>query len=433
MSLLVNNKKINIASVILAGGKGKRLYPLTKNHSKPAISYGGRYRLIDIPISNSLNSNIRQMFVIGQYLTAELQHHLSQTYQFDAFHPGMLDFLSPEEFPNGQKIWFDGTADAVRKNLDTILKAPVDYFLILSGDQLYNIDFKKMLEFHIEKDANLTIASLPVESHEAQRLGILKANEKSFIIDFIEKPQEEETLKHFSLPSSFLKEHDLKKRKPQYLASMGIYIFKRQALQDILKEDAREDFGKYLIPTEIKKGKTVSFVYDGYWEDIGTIESYYKANLALTDPTYPGLKTYDENNPIYTRVNHLPGVTITNTKVKNSILCEGSVINAKEITQSVIGLRSFIKKGTIIQNSIVLGNNYYISPSHQEKFFPSRFEIGKNCLIKKTIIDEHTCIGNNVQLINKENLSHYDGEGIIVRDGIIVVTAGAHIPDNFVF
>jgi glucose-1-phosphate adenylyltransferase len=431
MSLQLDNKRINIASIVLAGGKGSRLFPLTLMHSKPAVSYGGRYRLIDVPISNSLNSNIRQIFVIGQYLTAELQHHLSLTYHFDTFLTGMIDFLTPEERPNGEKVWFEGTADAVRKNLDTILSLPVDYFLILSGDQLYNINFRKMLEFTIESDANLTIACLPVSDQDSQRMGILKIDPNAFVTDFIEKPKDPSLLTSFEIPEKLKETYKISKEK--YLGSMGIYIFKREALQQLLLEDHRDDFGKHLIPTEMKKGKTAAFFYDGYWEDIGTVESYYKANLALTDPNFKGLRMYDEQNPIYTQSNHLPGAQIFSTLVDHSILCEGSVIEAKEIINSIIGLRSCIKKGTTVHDSIIMGNNFYLSPAHQSYYLPEKFEIGENCLIKKTIIDEHVYIGKNVQLINKDNLQNYDGKGIYVRDGITIVTAGTRIPNNFVF
>ncbi len=428
MQLDSSRKHYNIASVILAGGKGTRLFPLTLHHSKPAVCYGGRYRLVDIPISNSLNSNIRQIIVIGQYLVTELHHHLSQTYQFDNFFPGRLDLITPEEKPNGEKIWFEGTADAVRKNIDIIFELPVDYFLILSGDQLYNIDFLKMYNFAKEKDADLTIATLPVEENDAKRLGILKTNEDSYAIDFIEKPQEKEVLKKFELSANFHKKWKVDK-KP-YLGSMGIYIFKREALKKLLKEDTREDFGKHLIPTQIKKGKTAAFIYDGYWEDIGTVKSFYEANIALTQSS-SGLKTYDEKNPIYTRAHHLPGAKIQ-ASIQDSIICEGSIILAKEIKRSMIGLRSRIKEGTIIKDSVLLGNTSYSSMSEKLNL-PDIFEIGQNCLIENTIIDEHVKIGNNVKLINKKNLTEYDSDNIFVKDGIIVIPAGTVLPDNFEF
>lgn len=424
-------KHHNIASVILAGGKGTRLYPLTLNHSKPAVSYGGRYKLIDIPISNSLNSNIRQILVITQYLTTELAHHLSQTYQFDNFFPGRLDLITPEEKPNGERIFFNGTADAIRKNIDKIMEFPVEYFLILAGDQLYNIDFQKMFNFAKEKDADLTIASLPVNEDDAKRLGLLKINHESYITNFYEKPQEKNILETFRLQDDFYERCRVLKKEP-FLGSMGIYIFKRDALKSLLLEDLREDFGKHLIPTQLKKGKAAAFIYDGYWEDIGTIKSFFDANIALATSS-SGLKTYDEKNPIYTSAHHLPGAKIQSTKIENSIICEGSIIEAKEIINSMIGLRAKIGKNTIIKNCVLLGNSSYFSPSQQEDHLPETFEIGENCILEKVIIDEHVKIGNNVKLINKQNLSTYDGEKIFIRDNIIVITAGANIKDGFEF
>ena len=430
MNIQAHNRQINIATIVLAGGKGSRLFPLTLKHSKPAVSYGGRYRLIDIPLSNSLNSNIRQIYVIGQYLTSELQHHLTQTYQFDNFFPGSLDLLTPEELPTGDKLWFNGTADAIRKNASKVFKSPLDYFLILSGDQLYNINFDKMLSYAINRDADLTIAALPVNEYDATRMGLLKINDAGFVTDFFEKPKQQEQLDNFQLPPGFFEEWKLPKSETSHLGSMGIYIFKREALENLLEEKG-DDFGKDLIPLQLKKGKTAAFVYDGYWEDIGTIESYYKANMDLTSVNSAGLKLYDEKNPIYTMINHLPGTKMRDTIIQRSIICEGGIILAKEITNSVIGLRSSIRKDTVIQDSILMGNSFYECPKHQN--LPEKFEIGENCLIKKTIIDEHVFIGNNVKLINKQNLDYYDSEKIYVRDGIIVVPSGSCLPDNFEF
>lgn len=430
MHIQQDNKNINIAAIVLAGGKGTRLFPLTLNRCKPAVAYGGRYRLIDVPISNSLNSNIRNIYVIAQYLPVELQKHLTNTYQFDSFFPGSLDLLIPQEKPNGERIWFEGTADAIRKNLDKILEMPVDYFLILSGDQLYNIDFQQMFNFAKEKNADLTIASLPVEAKDTNRLGILKTDKDDKIIDFYEKPQSKEILDALKLDEHFLKRWKVSDNK-KYLGSMGIYIFKREALKKILTEDGREDFGKHLIPSFIHKAKTCAFVYEGYWEDIGTVDSFYNANIALTNPSF-GLKIYDESNPIYTKAHHLPGAKINSTIINSSIICEGSIVSAKEITNSMVGLRSCINKGTIIHDSVLLGNDFY-NPPTQNQTLPKNFEIGENCLIQKAIIDENVKIGNEVQLINKNNLSTFDGNGIYVRDGIIVVSSGTYIPDGFIF
>ena len=390
-----------VATIVLAGGQGTRLYPLTLHHSKPAVSYGGRYRLIDVPISNSINSNFSKIFVIVQYLPEELHHHISQTYN-------SVDILTP-----GEGDHFAGTADAVRKTLPTLLQSPAEYFLILSGDQLYNINFQEMVRFAKESQADLTIASLPVPETDAKRMGLCKISSEQLITEFYEKPQERSILDRFEWGLA-------PDKKPLYLGSMGIYVFKREALITLLKQDPREDFGHHLIPTAIAGGmKTAAFLYHGYWEDIGTITSYYQANLILTTER-AGLDTYDEQQPIYTRPTSLPGPKILCTKVSQSIICEGSRVEAEEISRSIIGMRSRIQRGTIIRDTVLLGNHL------------KEGSIGENCLIEKAIIDEHVQIGNNVHLTNKEKKQHHDGDGVFIRDGIIIIVSGTQIPDNFV-
>ncbi len=429
----MRKKLIEVATIILAGGQGKRLRPLTIHHAKPAIAYGGRYRLIDIPISNSINSDFRQIFVIAQYLSGELQHHISQTYHFDAYHPGSVDVLTPQVNEKGEKVWFQGTADAVRKNLPTLLKSTADYFLILSGDQLYNIDFKHMLAFSQKSKADLTIASIPVLEKEAKRMGLLKIDSKACVTDFVEKPKTKGSLLKFKLSKNFFKKWKIEPcKKSAYLGSMGIYVFKREALIQLLNHDQREDFGYHLISTAVKTKKTFAFIYCGYWEDIGTVASYYEANLILTQ-TKKGLNTYDESNPIYTRPTFLPGPKIKQTNITRSIICEGCIIEAEEITGSVIGLRSHIKKGTIIRDSVLMGNHFYMPPLHDDMPTQEESWIGENCQIEKAIIDEHVQIGNNVKLINKRGHKNFDGDLVYVRDGIIIVTQGTKLPDNFVF
>lgn len=416
----INNQ---IASIVLAGGRGTRLFPLTLNHCKPAVAYGGKYRLIDIPISNSINSNIRRIFVLAQYLTVELEKHLQNTYKFDAFSFGEMHFISPEEKVNNEKIWFEGTADAVRKSLPHLMDTPVEYFLILSGDQLYNIDFSKMFQFAKMSEADLTIATLPVEESIASRLGILKVDDHKHVIDFVEKPQDPKVLESFRLPKGIANK--------KFLGSMGIYIFKKKALISLLFEDAREDFGKHLIPTQIKRGRTSAFIYDGYWEDIGTIKSYYEANLALTNPTF-ALNLYNDKKPIYTTPSFLSGPKVINTNVSNSVICDGAIIHAKEITHSIIGIRSHIGEGTVIRDSVLIGNHFYFSPLHQQESVAIKANIGKNCLIENAIIDEDVQIEDDVKLINKDNLEFYDGDGIYIRDHIIIVSAKTTIKKGFI-
>lgn len=415
-----------VACIILAGGQGTRLYPLTESRCKPAVSFGGRYRLIDIPISNSLNSKMNNIFVISQYFSSGLNQHIKETYALDHFQGGSLTLLCPEERPDG-KIWYDGTADAVRKNLQHLMKLPIDYFLILSGDQLYNMDLEAMVSFAKEKDADLTIAALPVPEAEAPRLGLLNIDDESMIIDFQEKPKDPEVLDRFQLSDAFIKSQDIQQTgSPCFLASMGIYVFKRDALVKLLQENPGEDFGKHLIPAQLQLGKSCAFLHQGYWEDIGTISSFYQANMALTTCSL-GLDFYNEVLPIYAHNHYLPGARLAESRIRHSIVCDGSIVEAEEITGSVIGVRSVIGKGTVIHDSILLGNEYYSEAEETQ-----RFTIGENCLIEKAIIDENVIIGNNVTLNNEKKVETYDGEeGVFIRDGVIIVTSGTTLPDNF--
>lgn len=409
-----------VAAVILAGGQGTRLYPLTQNRCKPAVGFGGRYRLIDIPLSNSLNSDIFRLFVISQYFASNLHQHILATYHLDQFKTGGIELLCPEEVPH-RKVWFKGTADAVRQNLEHLVKAPVDYFLILSGDQLYNINFREMIEFAKEKDADLVVASIRVGEPDAKRMGLLQTDEKHRIRGFVEKPKERAVLDQFALRDG---------KKTSYLGSMGIYVFKREALFELLKEEGH-DFGHHLIPSQVKKGNAFSYEYRGYWVDIGTIASFYEANMALLDQKNC-LNTYDESNPIYTRPHNLPSPMIKEAIIRNSLISQGTIIDGNEISHSIIGVRSHIKKGTKVSHSIIMGNHFYHPPLHQTPPLPEEFSIGENCVIEKAIIDEHTYIGNRVKLVNKDNLKTYDGDGIFIRDGIIIVTTGTKLPDGYV-
>ncbi|MGZ3633311.1 MAG: sugar phosphate nucleotidyltransferase [Parachlamydiaceae bacterium] len=415
-----------VAAIILSGGEGTRLFPLTLSRCKPAISFGGRYRLIDIPISNSLNSGCHKIFVVTQFLSASLHQHVFKTYRPDSFHDGFLELLSAEQKPSGQE-WFKGTADAVRKNLQYLSELSVDYFLILSGDQLYSMDYREMVITARETNADLVVATLPVKQDVCKRMGILKTDSKNRITHFVEKPQEAELLKSLQMPTN---SKDQKEEEATYLGSMGIYLFKREALFKWLQEDAREDFGKHLLPTLVERGKASAYLFDGYWEDIGTIESFYNANIALTI-SEPFLDCYDERRPIYSNPYHLAGPKIINTLVTNSIICEGSRIQADEISSSILGPRTVVHKGTVINKAYVMGNDYY-RPPVETRSLPESLHIGKNCIITKAIIDKNVYIGDNVRLINKKNLSHYDGNNIFIRDGIIIVPRGASIPDGFI-
>lgn len=406
-----------IATVILGGGCGTRLFPLTQTCCKPAISFGGRFRLVDIPISNALNSGCNKIYIISQFLSTSLHYHIIKTYRMENFSRGFIKLLSAEQKPC-KSDWFQGTADAVRQNVEYLMETSADYVLILSGDQLYQMSFQPMLDLALEKDADLVIASLPVEPKEASRLGILKLDSDHSVADFIEKPQKSADLNVFRNP--------LFDMDTPFAASMGIYLFKKEALFELLKEDVREDFGKHLIPTQVKKGGVYSFIHDNYWEDIGTIESFYRANLLLTEPHSP-INFYSAENPIYSLDQGLPPAKIFDAHLSHSIVSDGAVVNAAEIQNSLIGPRSVVGKGCIISDSYIMGHDHYCDPNSH-----TYLSIGENCHIKKAIIDKNVRLGNDVKLINTKNLSHYDGEMFFIRDGIIIVPRGAFLPDGFV-
>jgi len=422
-----------VAVIILGGGQGTRLYPLTKARCKPAVSFGGRYTLIDVPISHALLTGLNKIYVIGQHLASSLQRHLSKTYH--NFLHNDVQLLVPQE-----NTTYQGTADAVRQNIQFFSEIDADYFLILSGDQLYNINFQKMIQFGVERDASMVVAAQPVNGEDAKRMGLLKlARGESSIIDFCEKPQHDELLKQYYIdPFAMNRLGFACQDERNYLGSMGIYLFKKDSLFDLLHNDPRDDFGKHLIPTQVQKGGGHAYLYDGYWEDIGTIGSYYNANLALTKAAtgkIDVLNCYDERNQIMTQNYHLPGARISGCFTNASLLCEGSLIEADEITNSVVGVRSQIKQGVVIRNSILMGNSYYEKLNvlkNGELYCPV---IDEGTTISNAIIDENVSIGKNVRLMNQANLENYDAPDgkLFVRNHIVVVPSGTCIPDNYTF
>lgn len=427
----------SVACIILGGGQGTRLFPLTQSRCKPALVFGGRYRLIDVPISNSLHAGITKIFVLTQFLARSLHRHIFRTYRQDPFCPGFIEVLSAEQRP-GKSDWFQGTADAVRQNAEYLLETPAEFFLILSGDQLYHMDFEKMLQCTEQKEVDVWVATLAVGKKEASRMGIMKVNEDHHIIDFFEKPSSDEILEKMKTPTSIVKKMGLNAQEDkEYLGSMGIYLFRREALFNLLVRDQRDDFGKHLIPTQVKKGRIAAFVHEGYWEDIGTIESFYTANLALNQPN-PPFSYHDEKNTLFTTCSHLPGPRFGNCHIRSSTICEGSIIDAEEVSNSLLGQRTVVKRGTIIRDSYLMGNDFYQYPetSTSKSAFsnlPRSPEIGEECIIQKAIIDKDVSIGNRVHLVNRKNLTTFDGDPIFVRDGIIVVSRGAVLPDDFIF
>lgn len=420
-----------VATIILGGGRGTRLFPLTLSRCKPAVSFGGKGRLIDIPMSNSINSGCDKIFVVSQFLSSSLHQHIIRTYQQGSYSTGFIELLSAEQktVPTG---WFQGPADAVRESVEYFIETPADYFLVLSGDQLYNMDFRNILRVARTSDADLVVATLLVDGSKANRMGLAKIDGNQAIIDFVEKPQTEEELLAMRMPEKVLTAMGKgDTTEPLFLGSMGIYLFKRDALFRLLEQDPREDFGSHLIPTQVQNGKTFAYIFDDYWEDIGTIEAFYHANIALTQP-YPEFNWYDEINPIYTSKPNLPPPKISGTLVNHSIICDGSIVEAKEVTNSILGFRTVVGEGSIIRNTYIMGNDFYEAPIPSERL-PEHLTIGRNCIIDKAIIDKHVFVGDNVQLVNKNNLMEYDSDDLFVRDGIIIVKRSARIPDGFIF
>lgn len=408
-----------VATIVLGGGRGSRLHPLTASRSKPALSIGGMCRLIDFPLSNAFNSGCRKVFVLTQFLAASLHQHITTSFRPDRFAGGFVDLLSCEQKPASQQ-WYQGTADAVRQNLPYFLECPVDYFLIVSGDQIYHMDFSLLVEFAEENQADLVVACQTVEGKLAKRMGIMKINDDRQILDFIEKPATDEMLEPFA-------------HQDKFIGSMGIYLFKKETLIEVLTTLQGHDFGKDLIPQLIKNGAAYSYPFEGYWEDIGTIESFYNANLNLTNPN-PAFNAYNELEPLFTKSTDLPGAKIAGTRVTHSLVGQGSLIEAEEIYHSVLGPRSIVGYGTKIYDTYVMGNEFYHPPVHTPSL-PLNIGIGKNCLIKKAILDENILIGNHVELTNKKNLDHYNPKenepGVYIRDGIIIVTRGTTIPPHY--
>jgi glucose-1-phosphate adenylyltransferase len=419
-----------VVAVILGGGAGSRLYPLTSTRSKPAVPIAGKYRLVDIPISNCINSNINRMFVLTQYNSASLNKHIKNSYQFSAFSSGFVDILAAEQTPDSLG-WFQGTADAVRQSLKHIGNNDFEYVLILSGDQLYQMDFSEMIQNHIDQAADITIATIPVGEREAPEFGILKANEEHVITAFVEKPAKESLPQWESDTGSAMKEQGR-----NYLASMGIYVFNRKLLFNLLQSDKKDatDFGKEIMPSSIENHKVISYQYEGYWTDIGNIYSFYEANLALT-LEIPPFNLFDKTKTVYSRSRMLPPIKVSNSHIKSSILAEGCILSAASIENSVIGIRTRIGDESNIISTYIMGSDYYetiAEMAHSMERGIPKMGIGERCNIKNAIVDKNCRIGNDVSITGGSHLPDSDHSLYTVKDGIVVIKKGAIIPDGFV-
>lgn len=411
----------------MGGGRGTRLYPLTKYRCKPAVPLAGKYRLVDIPISNCINSGFDSIYLLSQFNTASLHKHIQQTYKFDSFGNGFVDILAAEQTDSGGD-WYQGTADAVRKNMHHFERhGEVCHYLILSGDQLYQMNFKEMLNRHIANNADITIAAKPMPKSEAPSLGVMRVNDNLEIVEFAEKPKDEKVINSFLVGDNL--KHNLKDPNADYcLASMGIYIFSQHVLEEAMS-GSEMDFGKEIIPGLLGKKKLCAYIFDGYWEDIGTVGAFFEANLALTEPN-PEFDFHKQDKPIYTHCRFLPGAKIFGTKIDRANIADGSVIRADLLERCVIGIRSIIEGGTSLKNVIMMGADYYESQEERE-YNVSRgvppIGIGRNCKIENAIIDKNARIGDNCVLSPKGKPDKWEAEGLYVRDGVLIVTKQAVI------
>jgi len=427
-----------VLAIILGGGAGTRLYPLTKMRAKPAVPLAGKYRLIDIPISNCINSGINKMYVMTQFNSASLNRHLSQSFNLSAsFGQGFVEVLAAQQTPDSPS-WFEGTADAVRKYQWLLQEWDVDEYLILSGDQLYRMDYSKFVEHHRQSGADLTVAALPVDPAQAEAFGLMRTNEDGDIQEFREKPKGE-SLKAMAVDTArFGLTADEAKEKP-YLASMGIYVFSRKTLFNLLDSNpSHKDFGKEVIPEALSRGdKLKSYVFNDYWEDIGTIGAFYEANLALTQQPSPPFSFYDEKFPIYTRPRYLPPSKLVDVQVTDSIIGEGSILKSCSVHHCVLGVRSRIETDAVVQETLVMGADYFES-SEERALLRERggipLGVGEGTTVKGAILDKNARIGSNVTIVNKDRVEEADrpDQGFYIRNGIVVVVKNATIPDGTV-
>lgn len=427
-----------VLAIILGGGAGTRLYPLTKLRAKPAVPLASKYRLIDIPVSNCINSEIYKIYVLTQFNSASLNRHLSRTYVFSGFNEGFVEVLAAQQTPENAN-WFQGTADAVRQYLTLFQEWDVDDLLILSGDHLYRMDYGDFIRRHQETNADITISVVPMDDRRASDFGLMKIDDAGRVVSFSEKPKGD-ALKAMRVDTTVLGLSPEEARQNPYIASMGIYVFKKDVLIKLLKENLeRTDFGKEIIPNSADHYNVQAYLFSGYWEDIGTIEAFYEANMALTQQPYPPFSFYDEKAPIYTRPRYLPPTKLLDCHIKESIIAEGCILKDCSITHSVLGVRTRIESGCVIEDTMIMGADYYQSLAERSSGSGCSTDkvplgIGKETTIRRAIIDKNAHIGCNVQIINKDRVQEAEREnlGFFIRSGIVVVLKGATIPDGTV-
>ena len=417
-------------SIVMGGGAGTRLFPLTKDRSKPAVPLAGKYRLVDIPISNCLNAGLQRVYVLTQFNSTSLHRHINASYKFDNFSKSFVEILAAQQTPEGAR-WYQGTADAVRQNLRYFLEAPFEYYLILSGDQLYRMDYRLLLQQHVKTGADITLATTPVDRAAASSFGIMHSDTNRRIFRFEEKPKEPALLDELRIPPALIKELGLPKDSELFQGSMGIYVFNRDILIECLNNDL-EDFGKDIIPASLQAYRVMTYIFQGYWEDIGTVRAFFEANLALTD-TLPPYNFFDRLAPIYTHPRFLPASKINAATIRHAIVGDGCIISDAHIERAIIGIRSIIKSGATIRNSVIMGADFYEDEaaeiSENAGLLPS-IGIGKNSVIDRAIIDKNARIGESVVITPDGKAPNVDNTNYYIRDGVVVIPKNAVIPDG---
>jgi glucose-1-phosphate adenylyltransferase len=422
----------HVISIILAGGAGKRLFPLTSDRSKPAVPLGGKYRLIDIPISNSINSGLNRIFVLTQYNSASLNRHIALGYRFDQFGKGFIEVLAAEQTMQSRE-WFQGTADAVRQHLHRFTGRNDDYVLILAGDQLYRMNYQTLLESHWRRNADVSVCVIPRSEEQASSLGLLKLDSQGRILQFLEKPSGDALAEMRTDGAA----HGLNPRhaaQRPYLASMGIYLFRRSVLVDLLSDPSAIDFGHQVIPLAIERYNTYGHLFDGYWEDLGTVGAFYKANIDLTS-SVPHFDFYDMSSPVYTHARFLPPSRIERCTIRESVIAEGSILQGASITNSIVGIRSVIGENVVLDHALVMGADYYEDDedrAYNWQMGIPNVGIGKGSILRRAIIDKNAHIGQNVRILNEAGLQEHDGNGYYIRDGIVIVPKHGVLPDDAV-
>lgn len=425
-----------VLAIILGGGAGTRLYPLTKLRAKPAVSVAGKYRLIDIPVSNCINSEIFKIYILTQFNSASLNRHIARAYNFSGFTEGFVEVLAAQQTPESQ-TWFQGTADAVRQYMQLFQDWDVDEYLILSGDHLYRMDYRKFIERHRDTKADITLSVVPIDERRASDFGLMKIDDAGRVVDFSEKPKGQ-ALKQMAVDTTILGLIQEQAEQEPYIASMGIYIFKKDVLLNLLKESLEStDFGKEIIPHASKEYNTQAYLFNNYWEDIGTIEAFYNANLALTKQPQPPFSFYDEKYPIYTRARYLPPSKMLDCQISESMVAEGCILKNCRIHHSVLGVRSRVEADSVIEDTLIMGSDFYQPFIERQSIMDNDFipiGIGKKSIIRRVIVDKNARIGNYVKIINKDNVQEANREqqGFYIRSGIVVVLKNAIIPDNTV-